>query len=44
LTNGVWLKDSLIALFERIPPTFLGIIIGSLFTIIGVVLTNASNR
>ena len=35
--------DTLIALFEGIPPTFLGIIIGSLFTIIGVVLTNASN-
>lgn len=35
--------DTFISLFERIPPTFLGIIIGSLFTIIGVVLTNASN-
>lgn len=33
----------LVTLVERIPPTFLGIIIGSLFTIIGVILTNASN-
>lgn len=33
----------LLALLDRIPATFLGIMIGSLFTIIGVLLTNASN-
>jgi hypothetical protein len=35
--------ESIITLLERIPPTFWGIIVGALFTIIGVVLTNAAN-
>jgi hypothetical protein len=34
---------SFVTLLEGISPTFLGIIVGSLFTIIGVILTNASN-
>jgi len=34
---------NLINLFENIPPAFLGVIIGSFLTIIGVVLTNISN-
>ena len=32
-----------LTLLESIPPTFLGIILGSLLTIIGVILTNSSN-
>jgi hypothetical protein len=35
--------ESIITLLERIPPTFWGIIVGTLFTTIGVVLTNAAN-
>lgn len=35
--------ENIITLFERIPPTFWGIIIGALFTVIGVVLTNTAN-
>jgi hypothetical protein len=35
--------ESIITLIEQIPPTFWGIIIGALFTTIGVVLTNAAN-
>jgi hypothetical protein len=35
--------ESIITLLERTPPTFWGIIVGALFTIIGVVLTNAAN-
>jgi hypothetical protein len=33
----------ILLLLEQIPPTFLGIVIGSIFTIIGVALSNASN-
>ena len=33
----------LVTLIKAIPPTFWGIIVGSLFTVVGVVLTNASN-
>lgn len=32
-----------VGFLDEISPTFLGIIVGSLFTIIGVILTNASN-
>ncbi|MFO7539348.1 MAG: hypothetical protein R6X32_15010 [Chloroflexota bacterium] len=35
--------ESIITLIEQIPPTFWGIIVGALFTTIGVVLTNAAN-
>lgn len=32
-----------VALIDGISPTFLGIVVGSFFTIVGVILTNASN-
>ncbi len=33
----------IVSYFESIPPTFIGIILGSFLTVLGVILTNASN-